>query len=82
VKVELPDDEADHEAPTMQGGRPMLTWWRHPIYGNGWSLWYLDDPESETAGCEEYFIPGDLTDVDAVVRSARKYLADYAYKDP
>ena len=54
---------------------PTLTWWHHPIHGNGWTLWYLDEPGSPTAGVEEYFIPGDLTDVDAAVESARQVVA-------
>ena len=66
--------EADHEAPMMRSGRPMLTWGHHPFHGNGWTLWYLDDPASDTAGVEEYFIPGDLTEVDAAVRSAQSLL--------
>jgi hypothetical protein len=66
--------EVDSDDPTMDEGRPMLTWGRHPVHGNGWCLWYLDDPTSDTAGVEEYFIPGDLTEVDAAVRSARNHL--------
>lgn len=54
----------------------MLTWWRHPIHGEGWTLWYLDDPTSETAGVEENFFAGDLTDSDAAVSAARGHLAD------
>lgn len=66
--------EADHEAPMMENGRPMLAWQRHAVHGYGWLLSYLDDPTSETAGVDEYFIPGDLTDVDAAIRSAREWL--------
>ncbi len=62
--------EPDHEAVTLDRGRPMLTWGRHPQHGYGWTLSYLED-ESETAGIDDHFIPGDLTDVDAAVESAR-----------
>lgn len=65
---------ADHEVPTMNAGRPLLTWGQHPEHGNGWTLWYLEDPSSETSGVDAYFIPGDLTDVDVVVRAARAYI--------
>jgi prevent-host-death family protein len=67
--------EPDHEAPMLTDGRPMLTWGRHPEHGNGWTLSYLEDPDSETSGVDDYFIPGDLTDVDAAVASARGWLA-------
>jgi hypothetical protein len=69
--------EPDHEAPVMRNGRPMLTWGWHPFHGNGWTLSYLDDPGSPTPGVDEYFIPGDLADVDAAVTSARRFLADF-----
>ena len=66
--------EPDHETPTMQGVRPMLTHWNHPLDGPGWTLWYFDDPSSPTAGVEEQFIPGDITDVDQAVMFARLHL--------
>lgn len=72
--------EPDHEAVGMVDGRPMLSWGRHPLHGNGWTLGYEDDPTSETAGVEDHFIPGDLTDVDDAVRSARDWLR-MAYAD-
>lgn len=65
--------EAPHEVPPMNGRRSVLTWGQHPIRGNGWTLWYYEDG-SETAGVEDHFIPGDLADVDAAVRSARAFL--------
>jgi hypothetical protein len=49
---------------------PCLTFARHPVYGYGWTLWYLD-----AGSVEDYFIPGDLTDVDAAVASAQRWLA-------
>lgn len=71
--------EPDHEAPTMVDGRPMLTFAREYVPGsgwvNGWRLWYLDDPGSQTAGVDDYFIVGDLDDVDQAVADARRYLA-------
>ncbi len=65
--------EADHEAPTMNDDRPMLTWGHHPVHGNGWTLWYLEN-DSETSGADDHFIPGDLTDADEAVASARSWL--------
>lgn len=59
----------------LQDGRPMLTWGFHPVHGNGWTLWYLEDPDSPTSGVDDYFIPGDLTDVDEAVASAKSWLA-------
>ena len=73
--------EPDYEAPTMVEGRPMLTWWRHTFHGIGWTLWYLDNPSSPTAGVEEYFMPGDLTDVDEAVKSAQRHLAWHMSRD-
>ena len=67
--------EPDHEAIALTDGRPMLTWGHHPKHGYGWTLWYLDNPESPTAGVEEYFIPGDVGDVDAAVQSAKRWLS-------
>ena len=74
--------EPDHEAVTLTDDRPMLTWGQHPQHGNGWILWYLDDPTSPTAGIDDYFIPGGLTDVDYAVGEARKYLHVMRSADP
>ncbi len=65
--------EPDHEVPTLDGQRPMLTWGHHPQHGYGWTLSYLED-DTEIAGIDDYFIPGDVTDVDAAVKSARSWL--------
>jgi hypothetical protein len=74
-----PDDidvrfEADYDAPTLRDDRPMLTWGAYPPYGNGWQLWYLEDPASENSGVDMHFIPGDLTEVDIAVRQAQSWL--------
>lgn len=53
----------------------MLTWGDHPVHGYGWTLSYLDYPDSPTAGVEDSFIPGDLEHVDEVVESAQRWLA-------
>ena len=66
--------EAAHDDPVMRDERPMLTWGRHPCHGNGWTLWYLEDPDSPTSGVDDYFIPGDLTDVDFAVQEAQTWL--------
>jgi hypothetical protein len=58
-----------------RGDRPQLVWGFHPQHGNGWILWYIEHPESDSIGVSDYFIPGDLTDVDAAVRYARRWLA-------
>ncbi|WP_134768029.1 hypothetical protein [Nocardioides sp. 1609] len=60
--------------PTLPSGRPVLTWGTHPEHGTGWTLWHLVDPTSESAEVADYFIPGDLPDIDLVVRSAQAYL--------
>jgi len=65
--------EADHEVPMMRAGVPMLTWRRHLIHGNGWTLSYLED-DSETAGLDDLFIPGDLVDVDYAVAKANQWI--------
>jgi hypothetical protein len=58
--------------PTLPAGRPVLTWGTHPEHGTGWTLWHRGHGgHAEVAG---YFIPGDLTDIDLVVRSAQAYL--------
>lgn len=63
--------EPDHEALTFdEDQNPFLTWGRDPFHGNGWQLWYVDADD----GVEQYFIPGDLTDVEAAIAEARKYL--------
>ena len=71
--------EADVDAPTMDGNRPMLTWGRHPIHGNGWTLWYYLPDEDAV---DDYFIGGDVTDVDYAVASARKHLLLYGPSGP
>jgi hypothetical protein len=64
--------EADHEAPTFNDlGSPMLTHGRHPQHGHGWTLWFI---EPNGNGVEEYFIGGDLVDVEWAVESARRHL--------
>ncbi len=64
--------EPDHDVPTLDGQRPMLTWGRHPEHGYGWTLSYLED--DTVGGLDDHFIPGDLTDVDAAVKSAQSWL--------
>jgi hypothetical protein len=49
-------------------GRAVLSYDRHPMHGNGWLLWHLDDD------VELAFIPGDLDDADDVVREAERIL--------
>jgi hypothetical protein len=66
--------EANHEVVSMTNGRPMLTWGWHLEHGNGWTLTYLEQPDSPTSGVADYFIPGDLTDVDWAVRSSEGWL--------
>ena len=51
-------------------GTPMLTYTRHPEHGPVWVLSYLD----ERGGVDDHVIPGDITDVDSVVESARAWL--------
>jgi hypothetical protein len=66
--------EPDHEVPMFGlDRRPMLTWGCHPEHGNGWTLSYFED-DSETAGVDDHFIPGDVLDVDYVVQQARSWL--------
>ena len=69
--------EPDHDGTVAfdEHRTPFLQYGRHPEYGPVWTLYYLDDPDSETAGVESYFIAGDLADVDAVVKSAQRWLA-------
>jgi hypothetical protein len=49
----------------------MLTHGRHPQHGHGWTLWFI---EPNGNGVEEYFIGGDLVDVEWAVESARRHL--------
>ncbi len=65
--------EPDHEIFMLEPQWPMLTWGHHPQHGYGWTLTYLED-DSETAALDDHFIPGDVTDVDAAVKSARSWL--------
>lgn len=59
----------DHETPTFdEDNRPFLTYGQHPEHGWGWILSYLEN-DSDTAGVEDYFIPGDLADVDSSSRA-------------
>lgn len=68
--------EPEHDASVFfdDAGTPFLQHGSHPEYGNGWTLYYLDDPTSTTPGVESHFIPGDLADVDGAVKSAREWL--------
>jgi hypothetical protein len=71
--------EPDHEALTVNGRRSMLTWGKHPMKGNGWTLWFF--PSADEDGLDGYFIPGDLVDVDQAFDVARQHLRLY-YPDP
>jgi hypothetical protein len=43
----------------------------HPFHGSGWMLFFLE-PGGHRVG--DYFIPGDLTDVDDAVAAAKRRL--------
>jgi hypothetical protein len=62
--------EATREGPRMESGRPMLTWGRHPMHGNGWTLWSV----TNTGRIDDYFIAGDLTDVEQAVSQSQAWL--------
>lgn len=68
--------EPDHEAPGFvdEGGRPMLVWERDPKYGQGWTLYYLEDPESKTSTVDREFVGGDVRDVEWAIEQARRQL--------
>jgi hypothetical protein len=55
--------------PDIEGG-PCLTWEHHPFHGDGWILWYRDSDGVD----DVKYIPGALTEVAAVVASAREWL--------
>jgi hypothetical protein len=50
----------------------VLQYLHHPVHGSGWMLFFLE-PGGHRAG--DYFIPGDLTDVDDAVDRARRRLS-------
>ena len=64
--------EVDPDEPLIGDGRPVLTWGCHAIHGNSWTLWQFENDEA----VEVISIPGDLTDLDAALGSARKYLVN------
>jgi hypothetical protein len=53
-----------------EDGAPLLTYQRHPEHGFVWVLYYLDGD----GGVGDHVIPGDLTEVDEVVKSAATWL--------
>ena len=44
----------------------------HPFHGSGWMLFFLE-PGGHRVG--DYFIPGDLTDIDHAIDRARRQLS-------
>lgn len=68
------EHDIDWQTQPLTHERPVLTWGWHPEYGNGWTLSYLED-DSETAGVDDHFIPGDLLDVEEAVSAAERWLA-------
>jgi hypothetical protein len=52
---------------------PLLHYGEHPEHGPGWTLDYLDS-DGPTAGVDDHFIPGEVSDVDAVLSDARSWL--------
>ena len=63
--------EVDPDKPLVSDGRPVLTWGTHPIHGNCWTLWKFENSQAVEGIC----IPGDLSNVEPALDSARKYLA-------
>ncbi len=55
-------------------GTPFITFECYPDYGDGWVLYYLDDPDSPTAGVESYYIGGELGEIDWALTNAREWL--------
>ncbi len=58
-----PHDDAAH---INEAGDPILTWEGYPNLGNGWLLSWGDG--------EDWFVGGDLTDVDWAVEQANRWL--------
>jgi hypothetical protein len=52
-------------------GTPILTYGRHQVHGQGWTLLYL---EPGGKGIDEHFIPGGVDDLDTALESARAWL--------
>jgi hypothetical protein len=77
--------EQQYEPRVMLGLAPETPFWeteddRQPVLtcderGN-WILFYFDDPQSPTAGVDDWRI--GRTDLDGAMISARKYLQDRA----
>ncbi len=68
------DDDLDPGDPslTLVAGGPSLLIFEdaHVNLGSGWVLWYLD----ENGDPDDYFVGGDLDDVDAALTAARRAL--------
>lgn len=64
--------EVDPDEPLTGDARPVLTWSTHPIHGNCWTLWLFESGQA----IEAFSVPGDLSDVDAALGSARRFLAN------
>jgi hypothetical protein len=68
--------EPDYEAVTFDHeGTPLLTF-DPALNGSGWRLYYLDS----SGGVEDHWIPGDVTELEAVVASARHWLAQWRWQ--
>ncbi len=62
--------EPEHEVVTFdESDTPVLTYGRRDGH-DGWTLWYLDD----AGGVDDHFMPGDITDLDAIVAEAQAWL--------
>jgi hypothetical protein len=62
-----------HEAATFdEAGTPILCHEFRPRLGWGWCLYYFAD---DTGGVDDYFIGGDLTDVDWALEQAEEWLS-------
>ena len=72
--------ESDHDSLVTfdKDGTPFVQYGHHPIFGNGWTLHYLNDSASPTTGAGDYFIRGERRDVDRVLASARALLGHSA----
>jgi len=67
------DDDRDPGDLTLEAGGPSLLKFEdaHANLGSGWVLWYLD----ENGDPDDYFVGGDLGQVDAALATARRELS-------
>jgi len=67
IRIFAPSEPGDA---VFQDDSPFLEFSRHPLHGEGWTLWYLD----ANANPNDHYIAGEITDGGWALSQAREFV--------